>query len=263
MILRAIHAALRLADRGKVRAFAEACRNPEPAQALRLRRFLEANASTAYGRAHDYASIRSVRDFQAQMPVLTPEALAAAGISPQSGAIITLGAYTHLATTHTAWRTTIEDQAEARQRIDPLTQRIRRGEREYLDDLAQAKADLAEAQSIETTLLHQLRTTIGTNITENQWQTIARFHTNRRTLSIPAPYAGVEWDGGSWKAARTAIHAVQSAQRQGITPCSNAVGIVADLQNDGQLAQCIYNVHNLAPAIAASIEQQLVNLQLY
>ena len=194
---------------------------------------------------------------------LTPEALAAAGISPQSGAIITLGAYTHLATTHTAWRTTIEDQAEARQRIDPLTQRIRRGEREYLDDLAQAKADLAEAQSIETTLLHQLRTTIGTNITENQWQTIARFHTNRRTLSIPAPYAGVEWDGGSWKAARTAIHAVQSAQRQGITPCSNAVGIVADLQNDGQLAQCIYNVHNLAPAIAASIEQQLVNLQLY
>lgn len=194
---------------------------------------------------------------------LAPEALAAAGISAQSAAVITIGAYTHLATTHTAWRTTIEDLAEARQRIDQLTQRIRRGEREYLGDLAQAKADLAEAQDIETNLLHQLRTTIGTNISQAQWQTIARFHTNRRTLSIPAIYAGVEWDGGSWKAARTAIHAVRSAQRQGIAPCQDAVAIVAALENDGQLAQCINNVQAVAPAIAHAIEQQLVNLQLH
>ncbi len=76
MILRAIHAGLRLMDRGKVRAFEEGRRNPERAQALRLRRFLEANAPTAYGRAHGYASIRSVRDFQARVPVLTAEALA-------------------------------------------------------------------------------------------------------------------------------------------------------------------------------------------
>jgi hypothetical protein len=76
MILRAIHAGLRLLDRPRVRAFEKAHRDPERAQALRLRRFLEANAPTAYGRTHGYATIRSVREFQDRVPVLTAEALA-------------------------------------------------------------------------------------------------------------------------------------------------------------------------------------------
>jgi hypothetical protein len=76
VILRALHAALRLLDHRKIRDFEAARRNPERAQALRLRRFLEANGPSAYGRAHGYARIHSVRAFQEQVPILQAEALA-------------------------------------------------------------------------------------------------------------------------------------------------------------------------------------------
>ncbi len=77
MILRAVHAAARLADLPRVRAFARAARDPARAQETRLRRFLRGNAATAYGAAHGFAGIGSVAAFQARVPVLDTEGLAA------------------------------------------------------------------------------------------------------------------------------------------------------------------------------------------
>ena len=76
MILRAIHAAAHLFDGAQRRAFERAARDPADAQARRLRGFLRENAGTAYGSAHGYGRIESVRDFQARVPVLDAEALA-------------------------------------------------------------------------------------------------------------------------------------------------------------------------------------------
>jgi hypothetical protein len=75
MMLRVIHAALHRFDRPRVKAFEEALRHPEGAPAARLRGFLRANAGSALGRAHGYADIHSVRDFQERVPVMDAEAL--------------------------------------------------------------------------------------------------------------------------------------------------------------------------------------------
>ncbi|TVP48525.1 MAG: autotransporter, partial [Gemmatimonadales bacterium] len=75
MILRAIHAALHRLDRPRVRAFEEALRHPEEAQAARLRGFLRANAGSVHGRGRGYAAIHSVRAFQERVPVMDAAAL--------------------------------------------------------------------------------------------------------------------------------------------------------------------------------------------
>ncbi len=75
MILRAIHTALHGLDRPRVRAFEEALRWPERAQAARLRAFLRDNAGSAYGGAQGYADIHSVRGFQDRVPVMDADAL--------------------------------------------------------------------------------------------------------------------------------------------------------------------------------------------
>jgi hypothetical protein len=75
VILPAIHAALQRLDRPRVKAFEEALRHPEEAQAARLREFLRKNAGSACGRAQGYAAIHSVRDFQERVPVMDAEAL--------------------------------------------------------------------------------------------------------------------------------------------------------------------------------------------
>ncbi len=56
--------------------FRRALHAPEAAQSERLRCFLRDNAETAYGRAHGYGSIASVREFQNRVPVVEYEALA-------------------------------------------------------------------------------------------------------------------------------------------------------------------------------------------
>ncbi len=56
-------------------AFARAARDPVAAQRRVLRRLLEANAHTEYGRRHGFASIATPADFAAQVPVMTPEDL--------------------------------------------------------------------------------------------------------------------------------------------------------------------------------------------
>jgi hypothetical protein len=75
VILRAIHATLHRLDRPRVRAFEEAVRHPQEAQAAQLRGFLRKNAESARGRAQGYAAIRSVRDFQERVPVMDADAL--------------------------------------------------------------------------------------------------------------------------------------------------------------------------------------------
>lgn len=58
------------------RRFARGAARPRATQEALLRRFLERNAETAYGRAHGYGRIRSVRDFQAAVPIVTYDDLA-------------------------------------------------------------------------------------------------------------------------------------------------------------------------------------------
>lgn len=76
MILRAVHAGMRLLDRPQVRAFERALRSPADAQARRLRALLRENAPTAFGTAHGFARIHSARAFQERVPVMDAEALA-------------------------------------------------------------------------------------------------------------------------------------------------------------------------------------------
>ena len=55
--------------------FFRAAKDPRRAQESRLRRFLHANADTAYGKAYGYDRIRSVADFQSRVPVVDYDAL--------------------------------------------------------------------------------------------------------------------------------------------------------------------------------------------
>lgn len=55
--------------------FLRAARSPRRAQESLLRRFLEANADTAYGRAHGYDRVRTVADFQRRVPIVDYDAL--------------------------------------------------------------------------------------------------------------------------------------------------------------------------------------------
>jgi hypothetical protein len=70
VIVRGVHAALRVLDWPKARAFARAMARPDEVQARRLRALLRHNAVTAYGTAHGYARIGSVHDFQRLVPVI-------------------------------------------------------------------------------------------------------------------------------------------------------------------------------------------------
>ncbi|HSS48323.1 MAG TPA: GH3 auxin-responsive promoter family protein, partial [Thermoanaerobaculia bacterium] len=49
--------------------FRAALDRPETAQAAILRRYLAANAETAFGRAHGFSTIRSAREFQDRVPL--------------------------------------------------------------------------------------------------------------------------------------------------------------------------------------------------
>lgn len=71
----ALNAAWAAARRGGARRFHAALGAPEATQVRWLERFLAANALTAFGRAHGYARVRSARDFQRQVPVMSYEAL--------------------------------------------------------------------------------------------------------------------------------------------------------------------------------------------
>ncbi len=72
----AINLAWALSRRASVRRFDAALKNPEAVQGRWLTRFLEANADTAYGRAHGYRDIHSVAQFRERVPVTNWESLA-------------------------------------------------------------------------------------------------------------------------------------------------------------------------------------------
>ncbi|MCG3199653.1 MAG: hypothetical protein GHCLOJNM_04177 [bacterium] len=50
------------------RAFDQMCRDPRAAQAALLRRALEVNAGTVFGKEHGFSSIRTVEDYQKRVP---------------------------------------------------------------------------------------------------------------------------------------------------------------------------------------------------
>jgi hypothetical protein len=53
------------------RRFRSALGDPEAAQVRQLRRYLAANADTAFGRAHGFARMKTVADFQSGVPLST------------------------------------------------------------------------------------------------------------------------------------------------------------------------------------------------
>jgi GH3 auxin-responsive promoter len=72
-LLRAIHAAYRTSLSPARRRFERATRACERAQHARLRDLVSSNANAAYGRAHGFAAIHSVRDWQDRVPIVTYE----------------------------------------------------------------------------------------------------------------------------------------------------------------------------------------------
>ena len=73
--LRAVHAAYRLSLGPARRRFERAAGACEATQHERLRALLRANAASAYGRAHGFGSITSVRDWQDHVPIVGYDAL--------------------------------------------------------------------------------------------------------------------------------------------------------------------------------------------
>ncbi|MBB3332294.1 antitoxin (DNA-binding transcriptional repressor) of toxin-antitoxin stability system [Halomonas campaniensis] len=73
---RLAHGLWQLANRGHGRRFARALARPEQTQQALLQTLLLRNAETRFGIAHGFAGIRSVREFQARVPIQPPEALA-------------------------------------------------------------------------------------------------------------------------------------------------------------------------------------------
>jgi hypothetical protein len=67
----AAHLAWAVASAGAWRAFRAALQDPAAAQAAVLRRSLEGNAGTAFGRAHAFARIRTIAEFQRRVPIST------------------------------------------------------------------------------------------------------------------------------------------------------------------------------------------------
>lgn len=59
---------------GRVRRFHAALRDPRTIQIARLRDILQANQNSAFGRAHAFASIRSLEDYRRAVPIRPPEA---------------------------------------------------------------------------------------------------------------------------------------------------------------------------------------------
>ncbi|HEY0882033.1 MAG TPA: GH3 auxin-responsive promoter family protein, partial [Archangium sp.] len=76
MKVTALNLAWAVSRRPAVRRFARAIAEPEAAQLAWLKRFLSDNAGTAYGRAHGYSRIGSVRQFRERVPVVGWEELA-------------------------------------------------------------------------------------------------------------------------------------------------------------------------------------------
>jgi len=76
LLLEAVTSAYRALARGARARFREALSDPDRAQGLRLKRFLAANDEAAYGRAHGYTWISSVREFQDRVPIADYDALA-------------------------------------------------------------------------------------------------------------------------------------------------------------------------------------------
>ena len=72
---RAIHAGYTGSLLPAAYRFHRATHAPEAAQAANLERFLTTNQDTAYGRAHRYASITTVKDFQDRLPIVDYDAL--------------------------------------------------------------------------------------------------------------------------------------------------------------------------------------------
>jgi hypothetical protein len=62
--------------RRQLHQFEAACRNPEPVQAELLSRILRAQADTQFGRDHGFATIGTVADFRARVPVAPYEYVA-------------------------------------------------------------------------------------------------------------------------------------------------------------------------------------------
>ncbi len=61
---------------GRARDFRDALSRAMPVQQQTLFHLLSSHAATAFGRAHDFASIRSVDDYRRRVPIQTPESLA-------------------------------------------------------------------------------------------------------------------------------------------------------------------------------------------
>ncbi len=76
MKVTALNLAWALTRRPSVRRFHAALRDPARVQLGWLKTFLKANAGTAYGRAHGYASITSLSEFRARVPVANYETFA-------------------------------------------------------------------------------------------------------------------------------------------------------------------------------------------
>ncbi len=66
---------LKAAARGPAKRFEAATRNPREAQTRRLRAICELNAGTEFGAEHNFASVRTLADFAARVPVCDYEEL--------------------------------------------------------------------------------------------------------------------------------------------------------------------------------------------
>src|SRR4051794_38027792 len=74
--LRTIQAAYRWSLSGARRRFERAVRTCEATQQARLRQLVQDNRDTAYGRAHRFAAVGSLREWQERVPVVGFEELA-------------------------------------------------------------------------------------------------------------------------------------------------------------------------------------------
>lgn len=74
MIRGALYRAFSLLAEGKIRALQSASENPREAQEDKLKRLIESNKDSQFGRDHNFGAIKTVADYQAAVPVQDYEA---------------------------------------------------------------------------------------------------------------------------------------------------------------------------------------------
>lgn len=184
---------------------------------------------------------------------LTPNTLAAAGLTSEQVSVFTAAAAGHVRDNITNYRVAKESEAQAKNQADRLERRIRsgRGTAEDVTALAAARASASTARSQQQAVLDAALAEGAQEVTGPVMAKVNVFRIHKLAWDVPERYLGDERSESQWIELRDALANETIALRHNQEPDPTAQQVLQAARATVNSVAAVSNLQNLAELTAA------------